>query len=483
MPLAVAANPMEECGMDGNRLAKIADWQQALVDGGHLPMAISVVSRHGKVAYVQATGYSDAENKVPIKEDDIFRLYSMTKPPVAVALLMLYEEGRFQLDDPVHYFLGPKWKKENCRVFDEWTDIKACEYTTVECDRDITMRHVLTHTAGLGHGFDRTGVGIQTDRVYAKEWVRPSPKTVAPEDQSMLAAFIDGLGDMPLLYQPGTQWNYSHAPDVQGRLIEVLSGQQLDVFLEERMFKPLGMKDTGFDVPPEKVDRFTHCYSFVPPGGGAGGGIQLRESEADVSEVVSGDASITFPHVGGFRDNGPEANANYLYCGRPKMISGTGGMVGTAADYAAFCNMLLAGGVAPSGERLLGVKTIEFATSNQLPDSKGLLDMIIDPKVQYSETAGKTPPRPSDRSHCAAFLSRTALCCSQRRRLRPRLFRRQVAGRGGPARLRRQLRLGRRRVDHLLVRPGGGHLRRVLHAGDGHAAAQHAPGASNPSVA
>ena len=127
------------------------------------------------------------------------------------------------------------------------------------------------------------------------------------------------------------------------------------------MFKPLGMKDTGFDVPPEKVDRFTHCYSFVPPGGGAGGGIQLRESEADVSEVVSGDASITFPHVGGFRDNGPEANANYLYCGRPKMISGTGGMVGTATDYAAFCNMLLAGGVAPSGERLLGVKTIVVA--------------------------------------------------------------------------------------------------------------------------
>ena len=135
-------------------------------------MAISVISRHGKVAYTQATGYSDAEGKVPIKDDDIFRLYSMTKPPVAVGLLMLYDEGRFQLDDPVWYFLGPKWKRENVRVFEAWTDRKATEYTTVAADREITMRHVLTHTAGLSHGFDGTGVGIPVDRIYAKEWQR-----------------------------------------------------------------------------------------------------------------------------------------------------------------------------------------------------------------------------------------------------------------------------------------------------------------------
>jgi CubicO group peptidase (beta-lactamase class C family) len=279
-------------------------------------MAISVISRHGKVAYTKATGYSDAEGKVPIKDDDIFRLYSMTKPPVAVGLLMLYEEGRYQLDDPVWYFLGSKWKKENMRVFEAWTDRKACEYTTVPADREITMRHVLTHTAGLSHGFDGTGVGIEIDRIYAKEWKRPSLKprkgsTLVEEgDLSMLAAFIDGLGDMPLLYQPGTQWNYSHAPDVQGRLIEVLSGQSLDVFLQERLFEPCGMVDTGFDITPEKAHRFTHCYSYmyVPPqgaegGGGGGGGIQLSDKEATLSEAVSGDDAITFPHVGSYRDN------------------------------------------------------------------------------------------------------------------------------------------------------------------------------------
>lgn len=182
------ADVQGDCGMDPASLDRIGAWQQALVDGGerratawsplytcsyllcgcpacspsallhrclgptplpaphlratigHLPMAISVVSRHGKVAYTQATGYSDAEGKVPIKDDDIFRLYSMTKPPVAVGLLMLYDEGRFQLDDPVWYFLGPKWKRENVRVFDAWTDRKATEYTTVSADREITMR-------------------------------------------------------------------------------------------------------------------------------------------------------------------------------------------------------------------------------------------------------------------------------------------------------------------------------------------------------
>ena len=229
-------------------------------------MAISVVSRHGNVAYAQASGYSDAARKVPVKDDDIFRLYSMTKPPVAVGLLMLYEEGRFQLDDPIWYFLGERWKKENVSVFDTWTNRKATTYTTVEADREITMRHILTHTAGLSHGFDRSGIGIPVDRVYAKHWKRPSTKQrdgttlVKAGDSSFLEAFVDGLGEMPLLHQPGTQWNYSHAPDVQGRLIEVLSGQSLDVFLQERLFGPCGMVDTGFDVPPEKAPRFTHCY-------------------------------------------------------------------------------------------------------------------------------------------------------------------------------------------------------------------------------
>lgn len=365
---------------------------------GHLPMAVSVVCRHGKVAYTKATGYSDTEGKVPICDDDIFRLYSMTKPPVAVGLLMLYEEGRFQLDDPVWYFLGPKWKRENVRVFKAWTNRKDCEYTTEPAEREITMRHILTHTAGLSHGFDRSGVGIPIDRIYAKEWLRPSlvphdgSTLVKQGDTSMLAAFIDGLGDMPLLYQPGTQWNYSHAPDVQGRLIEILSGKPLDVFLEDRLFSKCGMVDTGFDVPPDKAHRLTHCYSYVPPAGMAddGGGIQLSDKETNLSGSISGDAAVTFPHVGSFRDNDDgtgRSNAGYLNTSRPKMISGTGGMVGTASDYSRFCNMLLAGGVTSSGERILGVKTIEFATSNHLPDGKGLLDMIMDPKVQYSETA------------------------------------------------------------------------------------------------
>ena len=376
--------------MDATLLERIGRWQDALVVEKRLPMAMSLISYNGKTQYFHASGYANVETKEPVNKDHIFRLHSMTKPIVAVGLCMLYEEAMFQIDDPVYYFLGPQWKKENMKVFSNWIDRKACTYETVPCKHDITMRHILTHTAGLSHGFDPSGKGIQVDRIYAKKWRKPkhpskmSEKeraTLLKNDPSLLKSYVDGLASMPLLYQPGEQWNYSHAPDVQARLIEVLSGLPVDQYLQQNVFDRVGMVDTSFDVPLSKVNRFTKQYTYTSP-------IVNEKNKNNINEWNRNNA-LTFPHVGSYRvlDNN-SYDKQYLNTNRPKLLSGAGGLVGTIHDYAAFCNMLLAGGFAEkTGERILGVKTIEFMTSNHLPNNKGLLDMIIDPKVQYSETA------------------------------------------------------------------------------------------------
>tara|TARA_B100000519_G_scaffold201402_1_gene216842 strand:- start:496 stop:1848 length:1353 start_codon:yes stop_codon:yes gene_type:complete len=363
-----------------SRLNRISEWQSLLVDRGVLPCALTLVNQGGKTVFLEGAGYADVPAQKPIGEECIFRLYSMTKPIVSIALLMLYEEGRFQLGDPVYRFLGPKWRKENMQVFTGWKGgdeaRKALKFATEPCATDMTMGQILTHTAGLSYGFDPSGRGIPVDRVYAKTLKHPARKgaTKDPNDPSMMHAFCEALAEMPLLYQPGTQWNYSYAADVSGALIEVLSGQPLDVFLEERLCSPLGMSDTSFDVPADKASRLVRNNRYVPP--------------ETVSEApISGTESLAWPHLGTYQDIDEGSRAAYLDCSRPKFLSGGGGMVGTIGDYSAFCAMLLAGGAAPDGTRILGRKTLQFATSNHLPGGAGLMDLVPKPEFQYSETA------------------------------------------------------------------------------------------------
>ncbi len=361
-------------------LTALEEWQDGLVARGALPCAVTQVTRGGKTEFLRASGWSNVGAKIPVQEDSIFRLYSMSKPIVSIALMTLYEEGRFQLNDPIYRYLGDQWKKDNMVVFDGWIGDeeegrKNLKYATVASESDITMGQVLTHTAGLSYGFDPSGRGIPVDRIYGKKMRHPlrTEATIARDDISMLQAFCDALAEMPLHYQPGTHWNYSYATDVCGRLIEVLSGQSLDTFLQERIFEPLGMVDAGFDVPSEKADRLAHNYRYVP----------LEHADPG---VIRGTESIFFPHVGSFEDIDEGSRAGYLNLSRPKFLSGGGGLVGTIHDYAAFCTMLLAGGVSSSGSRVIGRKTLQFVTSNHLPDGRGMMDMAK-PSVQYSETS------------------------------------------------------------------------------------------------
>ncbi len=361
--------------------SRLAAWQDGLVSRGALPSAVISVTQDGERQYLRAAGWADVDDHVPIAEDSIFRLYSMSKPIVSIALMLLYEEGRFQLGDPIYHYLGDRWHRDNMRVFSGWVGEedegrRHVEYQTVPSDTSITMGQLLTHTAGLSYGFDPSGRGIPIDRIYSKHLRHPTrnPGAVTPEDSSMLGAFCQALADMPLLYQPGTQWNYSYATDVCGHMIEVLSGQPLDQFLAERLFEPLGMVDAGFDLPADKADRLAHNYRYVA-------------TETSDPQPVTADETLIHPHNGSFTDIDKASRAGYLDLSRPKFLSGGGGLVGTIADYGAFCDMLIAGGVSASGERIIGRKTLEFITSNHLPDGKGLMDMVPKPEFQYSETA------------------------------------------------------------------------------------------------
>lgn len=371
--------------MNSKVMSAMSEWLDLLIEERALPCAVTQVTIDGKAEYSRATGFADVATGEEIAEDAIFRLHSMTKPIVSVALMLLYEEGRFQLGDPVYHYLGSKWRKENMTVFANWKGDgdegrKSVSFESVPCNADISIRQLLTHTSGLSYGFDPSGRGIPIDRIYNKTMVHPArhPEIVAKnakDDPSMLKAFCDALADMPLLYQPGTQWNYSLATDVCGALIEVLSGQSLDAFLAQRVFEPLGMVDTGFDLPSEKSARMPHNYQYVPP------------DSVDPNATYGGQKTHHFPHLGTIVDVDEQSRASYLNQTRPKFLSGGGGLVATAGDYSKFCSMLLAGGVSGRGERVIGSRTINYIRSNHLPKGQRLMDMVPYPEFQYSETA------------------------------------------------------------------------------------------------
>jgi len=334
MALEPTVDPAE-VGVDPSRLSRIDDLTHAYVDDGRFPFVQLVVSRRGEIVHHDLYGWADRDADRPITEDAIARVYSMTKPVTSVALMMLYEQGRFLLEDPISRWL-PSFAAP--RVF---VGGDAARHTTREAAREITVRDVLTHTSGLTYGFQHQH---PVDAVYRHHGLgdfTPSKRSLTEE--------MELLGTMPLQFDPGTQWCYSMSTDVCGALVEAISGTTLDEFFRREVFEPLGMVDTGFWVDgDERGDRFTTLHLFF-------GGTTSVMDRWDRS---------------GFRR-------------RPPMLSGGGGLVSTMADYLRFVRMLERGGEL-DGVRLLSPRTVAFMASNHLPGGRDLIQMG---QVGFAETA------------------------------------------------------------------------------------------------
>lgn len=315
-----------EVGLSAKQLACISTTSQKFIDEEQLAGAVTVVARHGKVAHFEASGMMDIEANKPMQTDTIFRVYSMTKPIAAAAVMMLCEEGKLYLDAPTSMYL-PELGGLKVAV-----DIDGASLTLVEAERDMTVRDLMRHTAGLP-GAARYMAGQTTvDKCYRGVGLHRL-------HECDLQEMVERLGRIPLLYQPGTKWHYSIAADVLGRLIEVVSGQPFDVFLAEQIFQPLGMHDTGFYVPEKKIDRFASMYGPKP-----GGGLQ----------------TIDAPEGG----TGHVSKSSFIQ--KPKFLSAGGGLVSTATDFARFCLMLSGRGTF-DGKQLMKPESIELMTHNHLP--------------------------------------------------------------------------------------------------------------------
>ena len=312
----------ENVGLSSDRLGYIADHFNCYVDEGKIPGYLVLIARRGKAAYLHRYGERDVETGLPVEEDTIFRIYSMTKPITSVAVMMLYERGLLHLDDPASEYI-PALKQ--LEVF-ESGDAKS--YRTVPAQREMTIRDLLTHTAGFTYGHMNTP---PIDEMYRDRKLFGNGMS--------LGNTVDLLSQLPLLFSPGARWSYSVATDVLGYLIEIISGQSLARFFAEEILEPLGMADTAFSISPDKVGRFAANYERD------GAGFRLIDSPGEST-----------------------------YLKQPKLFSGGGGLVSTVSDYLRFCQMLLNKG-ALDGLRLLGRKTVELMTSNHLPGNRDLTNM------------------------------------------------------------------------------------------------------------
>lgn len=306
----------EDVGLSSQRLARVNAWAQRWVDEGRLPGLTTMVMRHGKIVHFNTCGYADRKRESRMAPDTIVRFYSMTKPLTSVAIMMLYEQGHFQLDDPITRFL-PCFKDMRVAVGG-----MRGKLDTVPAERDITFRDLLTHTSGLTYGFmEATPVDAQ---------YRDRGVDFQMSDKS-LAEVVELAASIPLIAQPGTEWNYSIATDVLGHLVAVISGMPFERFLRDNVTGPLGMVDTDFHVPSEKLRRFAANYT----SGADGRLLQIDDPEKSI------------------------------FATRRQIASGGGGLVSTAPDYMRFCRMMLNKGEL-DGTRLLGRKTVELMTTNHL---------------------------------------------------------------------------------------------------------------------
>jgi CubicO group peptidase (beta-lactamase class C family) len=343
-----SGSPKRE-GMSEQRLERIEQHMNAQVDKGIMVGGLGMISRNGKIVYQQTWGMSDREKATPMTEDAIFRIYSMTKPITGVALMMLYEEGKFFLNDPVAKYIPELANLQvavstadgNTGVISDGTSSEGVgsgdesrEGETRAPLRQPTIRDLMRHTAGFTYGiFGDTEV----DKLYRENDIL---------GQKNLKDFVTALGKIPLQYEPGTRWHYSVSVDVQGRLVEVLSGMSLGEFMQKRIFEPLEMTDTSFLIPQDKLDRLAQLYS--PKGTKVGTGEAWTRSRSLELELTD-----------------PEATRGYIEGG--SFESGGGGLLSTAEDYMRFCLMMLNGGEL-NGKRLLSPKTVELMTANHTGD-------------------------------------------------------------------------------------------------------------------
>ncbi|MBI5878973.1 MAG: beta-lactamase family protein [Chloroflexi bacterium] len=321
----------ESVGLSSDRLARIRTVMQSYVDRRIIAGAITLVARHGQVAHFECIGQMDVEANKPMQADAIFRIYSMTKPITSIALMMLVEQGRLLLSDPVSKYV-PEFK--DMRVY-AGRDASGAVVTSPVA-RPITVHDLFTHTAGLGYGLF-TDHPVE-DLFRAAKIFAPLGGMVVPLDE-----MARRIASIPLANQPGARWRYSMATDMLGYLVQVIAGQPFDVYLAEKIFQPLGMSDTGFHVPAEKVGRFTACYMPNPTGG-----------------LLLADAPAASP-----------------YRSPARVPSGGGGLVSTAADYLRFAQMLLNGGEL-DGARMISRKTLAVMTANHLPPT--LLPLQLGPE-------------------------------------------------------------------------------------------------------
>jgi CubicO group peptidase (beta-lactamase class C family) len=310
----------ETLGFSSSRLSRIAAWQQTQVDAGAFSGAVTAIYRNGRVAYLRAVGFRDRAKTIPLQPDAIFWIASMTKPVTSVAAMMLVEEGKLDLAAPVSDYL-PEFKRTTVAVETRDATTGKTDIAYEPQKQPMTVEDLLRHTAGFIHGVGKAKV----DQLYAKHLYDKAG--VFHRDRT-LAEVVSELAKLPLAHQPGEVWDYGHSIDVLGRVIEVASGQPLDQFLEARLFKPLGMIDTGFYVPEAKLSRLVD-----PPA----------DNWIGPPDSVLGD--VTKP---------------------TKLFSGGGGLASTAADYLRFCQMLLNGGEL-DGVRILSPATIRRMTTNALP--------------------------------------------------------------------------------------------------------------------
>jgi CubicO group peptidase (beta-lactamase class C family) len=341
----------ESVGLSSPRLERLHAWLERQVSSERVAGASVLVGRRGRVAFFECAGLAERETSRPFARDTIVRIYSMTKPVTTVAAMMLYEQGRFQLDDPVAKYI-PAFA--DCRV---WAGGSSSVDDTVPVATPMTVRHLMTHTAGLTYGFMQANA---VDALYRQEHID------FQGGEGDLEESVDRLAALPLLCQPGSEWNYSVATDVLGRLVEVWSGRPLDAFFSEYIFDPLDMADAAFSVAPAKGDRFAALYA---PLTGA--------SLAGVARAPSASAKVRT----GLKLE--ESTSQSRFLDRTEVFSGGGGLTATMRDYCRFCQMLLGGGEL-DGVRLLSPKTIGHMRTNQLPGNR---DMAAMGQPVWSETS------------------------------------------------------------------------------------------------
>jgi CubicO group peptidase (beta-lactamase class C family) len=322
-------------GLSVDRLARIPSYLERYFLGpGKIAGCQTLVARRGQVALRATQGQMDRAREKPLRDDAIFRIYSMTKPITAVALMQLFEQGLFQLDEPVSHVI-PAFGALKVYVSGEGSSL-----VTQPLERPLTFRHLLSHTGGLTYaGFPQTSAGLHPlDRAYQTLRVGSRKDT--------LEQLVEKLAQLPLRVQPGTRFLYSYSSDVCARLVEVLSGQRFDRYLEEHILAPLGMQDTRFQITPERVDRFTACYEHAPER------LKLKDD--------------------------PLASE---YAREPTFYAGGHGLVSTLSDYYLFCEMLRRGGEL-NGARILGARTLRLMTQNHLPGGRDLSQLALG----YSES-------------------------------------------------------------------------------------------------